>query len=390
MKTRDIKLALVFFAFLFLGLLVVLFVIAQSNGLNTAFQPETPAPTVTATATATPTPTFTSTITPTPVPTLTETPKATETRAPTAAPAATATPIPAASPAAPSVRVLCDGKVYDGYASRLFQLDSAEDQDPTIQKVIRNCTFRNSSIPAIVINSAKNVLIEGNTFENIRTNIPGDGVHAINITGPRGDGVVDNVTIRNNTFKWIGADGIQLGQNSRAITNILIQNNEFVAREGVGENAVDVKGAEGPIAIVGNTMHGFRPCLAPKSNPSGTQDCTGSNGPAITIHDGGLIGTAASNVTIQDNELYDNTFGLSITAGAKNVTVRGNRIHDNLSAGIVVDGVESISITGNTFSNNPVQIKLTSSPLTGGACAIRQNTFAGDGKQVVQKNSICD
>ncbi len=388
MKTRYIGLALFLLAFLLLGLLVVLFANGRSTGQNTALQVETPTATATATSTASPTSTFT--ITPTQVPTLTETPKATVTRTPIATPAATNTPVPTATSATATVRVLCDGQVYDGYTARLFQLDSATDQDPTIQKVIRNCVFRNSNIPAIVINNAKNVLIEGSTFENIRTNTPGDGVHAINITGPRGDGVVDNITIRNNTFKWIGADGIQLGQNTRAITNVHIQNNEFVAREGVGENAVDVKGAEGPIYIAGNTMHGFRPCVSPKTNPPGTQDCTGSNGPAITIHEGGIIGTSASNVMVENNDLYDNTFGLSITAGAKNITVRGNHIHDNLTAGIMVDGVDSISITDNTFTNNPIQIKLLSSPQSGGFCAVHQNTFVGSGKQVVQKNSVCE
>ena len=68
----------------------------------------------------------------------------------------------------------------------------------------------NASEPAIVIQSAQNVLIEGNTFENIRSNIAGKGVHAINIPC-RVPCSIDTIIIRNNHFSLIGADGIQLG-----------------------------------------------------------------------------------------------------------------------------------------------------------------------------------
>ncbi|MBI4790809.1 MAG: right-handed parallel beta-helix repeat-containing protein [Chloroflexi bacterium] len=274
------------------------------------------------------------------------------------------------------VQVLCDGQVFDGYTKKLFVLNSARDQDPNIQKVIRNCTFRNSAMAAIVLQNAKNVLIEGNTFENIRTRIAGDGVHAINIPCPAGC-AIDNITIRNNVFKDIGADGVQIGQDTRNVTNVFIQNNEFSAQEGVGENGVDVKGAEGPIYITGNKMHGFRPCRSPKTTPPGIQDCTGSSGPAITIHDGGIIKTPAFNVIVENNELYDNVYGLSISAGAKNITVRGNRIFNNLQMGIEVDQVYSLSISGNTLSGNPTHILLSKTPLSGGSCALTDNTFIG-------------
>ena len=305
---------------------------------------------------------------------------------PTKAPAtATPTKVPAtATPQPPSGndRVLCDGKVYDGYTTKLFQLNGGVDADASVRKVIRNCTFRNSKEVPIVITNARNVLIEGNTFENIRTHVVGDGVHGINITGPSSGGIVDGITIRNNSFKWIGADGIQIGQNTRNIKNVYIQNNEFVGSADVGENAVDVKGSDGPTYITGNKIHGFRPCESPKTNPPGNQDCSGSNGPGITIHDGGNSKTPAYNVTVENNDIYDNTIGMVVATGAKNIVVRGNRISGNQKQGIEMHEVYSVSITGNTLSNNPTHIDVSNTPLSGGSCTISNNTFIGGGTQV--------
>jgi hypothetical protein len=121
---------------------------------------------------------------------------------------------------APQVEILCEGEVYDGYTKTLFVFKTEQDNDPTIQKVIRNCTFRNSGKAPIAFNGAQNVLIEGNTFENIRTNIPGVDAHAIDIrcSDPCN---IDNVVIRNNSFKNIGADGIQVGEKQRKIKNVI-------------------------------------------------------------------------------------------------------------------------------------------------------------------------
>ena len=118
------------------------------------------------------------------------------------------------------------------------------------------------------------MLIEGNTFENIRSHQPGVGVHAINVAC-RVPCAIDNLVIRNNTFRSIGADGIQLGKESRTISNVWIEGNQFEGSEDVGENAIDIKGVNGPIYVKGNSMHGIAPVKSPKSKPPGTQDCSG-------------------------------------------------------------------------------------------------------------------
>src|SRR5581483_11126528 len=233
-----------------------------------------------------------------------------------------------------SVLVLCDGKVLDGYTIRPVVLKEGVALDPTVQKVIRNCTFKNAALPAIAIWSAKNVLIEGNTFENIRSHQAGIGVHAINIPC-RVPCAIDNVVIRNNTFRSIGADGIQLGEESRTIANVWIEGNQFEGSEDVGENAIDIKGVNGPIYVRDNLMHGFRPCQSPKSNPPGTQDCTGSNGTAMVIHTG--TSGAPNNVTVENNDFYDSTRGLEVSTGSSNIIIRGNRIYNNLSLGLLVN-----------------------------------------------------
>lgn len=239
--------------------------------------------------------------------------------------------------------VLCNNQVFDGYTRSPFILQSEQDKNPGVQKIIRNCTFRNSTEPGVVINDAQNVLIEGSTFENIRTGIPGVGVHGINIRC-RGTCNIDNILIRNNQFREIGADGIQIGEDQRYIKNVTIENNTFEGSEATGENGIDIKGTEGPIFVRGNNMRGFRPCEA-------GQDCSGSNGPAIVVHSGSSSGRA-TNVIIENNRFHNNKYGLTIRE-ANRVTVRNNEIFDNLVAGMMIGDANYVTTLNNQFWGNP-------------------------------------
>jgi hypothetical protein len=283
-------------------------------------------------------------------------------------------------PQGSSVLVLCDGETFDGYQKQPFVLKSDVDRDPTVQKVIRNCVFRNSDLPGIAIWDAQNVLIEGNTFENIRTHVRGKGVHAINISCPDHCSI-DHVIIRRNVFRFIGADGIQLGDTGRNIRHVRIKRNEFIGGEDVGENGVDIKGVEGPIRVVANTMHGFRPC-------ENNQDCSGSTGVAMVIHDGDPSGMP-QNVIVKKNQFFDNIYGLTVTDGAQAILVRGNNFSENSSIGLLVNDAYSIRIQDNTFSNNPKQLRVQDTPRRGGSCTRSGNLFFGGGQDVDLKNSIC-
>ena len=273
--------------------------------------------------------------------------------------------------------ILCDGQTYDGYINNPYEFDdTAQNNDPLIRKVIRNCIFRNSTIAAITIKTGRNILIEGNTFENIRTNEPGNGVHAINMPcRPSSNCSVSNpindVLIQNNTFRDIGADGIQLGADERYITNVTIKNNDFSAGPDVGENSVDVKGVNGPIYIQNNTIHSFYPCESPKRG--GNQDCSGSPGSGMVVHDGSNSGRA-NNVIIENNEFYDNHPDALTVATSDNIIIRNNFIHDNELLGLDVAGsADTVSIFDNIFSNNPTHVSVEATNCTYGL-----NTFDGN------------
>jgi parallel beta-helix repeat protein len=244
--------------------------------------------------------------------------------------------------------ILCDNKVYSGYTKSPLILQTELDKNPAVQKIIRNCTFKNSTQPGIVLNDAKNVLIEGNTFENIRTNVAGADVNGI-IIRCRGNCNIDNIVIRTNSFKDIGSDGIQMGEAGRNIKNVVIENNTFQGSESVGENGIDIKGVEGPIYVRGNSLSGFRPCQA-------GQDCSGGNGPAMTVHPGASSGKPA-NIIIEGNSFYNSNYGLVILE-ASTVIVRNNQIFNNLVAGLRITDSYNVTVSGNSFWGNPEKMQI--------------------------------
>ncbi|HZQ07188.1 MAG TPA: right-handed parallel beta-helix repeat-containing protein, partial [Anaerolineae bacterium] len=213
---------------------------------------------------------------------------------------------------------------------------------------------------------------------------PGVGVFAISLFCSKGC-KIDNITIRNNSFKYIGADGIQMGVSGRAISNVRVQGNYFEGNDAVGENGVDIKGVVGPIIVSGNTFKGFRPCESPKRG--GQQDCTGSNGPGMVIHTG--TSGMPYNVTVTDNDFINNVLGLVVSAGAHNIIVRGNRFTSNADTGLLVAGAYSIQADTNTFTNNPTQLRFQNTPQLGGYCTAIGNIFAGIGEKLVLVNSQC-
>jgi Right handed beta helix region len=158
--------------------------------------------------------------------------------------------------------VLCDGQVRDSGGNPPAQRLILRSQHSNA--IIRNCTFRNFKNHPIVIDGANDILIENNRFENNRPGVSGTDTHAIAIP-TRGA----RITIRSNTFVDTGADGIQLGDTGVAIREIDILHNDFsVTNDSVGENGIDIKTVQGPVRVVDNRIHGFRPCET-------GQDCSG-------------------------------------------------------------------------------------------------------------------
>ena len=237
----------------------------------------------------------------------------------------------------------------DAYSDTLLVGNDADDTNPNILKVIRNCNFVNPAgtavdKPAILIQAGNNILIENSRFDNIRTLQANNGVHGIGITG---SGQATNITIRGSYFNDIGADGIQTAYSGTKVQNIRIENNEFIGSEEVGENAVDIKSGTNYV-VSGNKMHGYRPCQSAKTNPPGNQDCSGSTGPAIVVHTGS-VNVPPSGIVISGNDIYNNTHGINVSGGS-NISIRNNVIHDNIKTGIL--GISGLTLSGNTYYGN--------------------------------------
>jgi uncharacterized protein YdeI (BOF family) len=291
---------------------------------------------------------------PKPEPTPTPTPDPTAVPAPASTPAPTAVPtaVPPATPAPPAAAgtlVLCDGRVFDGFTKAPFKLDGGVYADPSVLKIIRGCTFRNGSSAAIALHDARNVLIENNTFFNLRSNVAGVGVIAVRIAGDR---LSRDVTIRGNTFDAIGADGIQMADAGSQVVNVVVEGNRFHGSDAVGENAIDVKGVMGPVYLRGNTWSGFRPCET-------GQDCSGSNGPGIVVHEGTPSGRA-QNVWITGNFAIDNVYGINVSH-ADRITISGNVMRDSLLVHLRINDVSGCVLGSNTFTGTGASTDISAS-----------------------------
>ncbi|HVE81755.1 MAG TPA: right-handed parallel beta-helix repeat-containing protein, partial [Myxococcales bacterium] len=155
-----------------------------------------------------------------------------------------------------------------------------------------------------------------------------------------------DITIRGNDIHHNSGDSVQcIGPETYAdaapASGVLIEKNDL--HDGV-ENAVDIKTCSG-VMVRGNRMHGFR--MAPSGQ--------GAKGDAVVIH------MSASDVTVEDNEIYDSGRGLSLGGNRigpmpAGVVIRHNRIHDIVidggtdGVGMCVENSEGARIEQNTFT----------------------------------------
>jgi nitrous oxidase accessory protein NosD len=240
--------------------------------------------------------------------------------------------------------------------------------------VVRNNIFRGGRSVAIVLDGARNVLIEDNGFEGITDTVPDRDVVAIACNEACRD-----VTIRGNLFVDIGADGFQAGHRGRDIRDIRILDNRFYRTPDFvgGENGIDLKHVQGPVHIAGNLFYGFRPCP-----PDVTPGCTGDLGNAIVGHMG------ATGVTIEGNTFVDNAHGVRIfrnetasnplgfgALAPTGITVRDNHFIGNHGHGLYLEEVIDAEVTGNVFAGNGSDLTLERIPWEGGGCESRGNLF---------------
>ncbi|AKQ67047.1 putative lipoprotein [Myxococcus hansupus] len=179
-----------------------------------------------------------------------------------------------------------------------------------------------------------------------------------------------NVTVRNNDIHDVSGDSVQcLGPEGFSglppAEDLLIENNHFYANR---ENAVDIKTCYG-VTLRNNRMHQFL--------PSST-----ARGDVVVIH------YSASNILVEDNEIYDGAKGIAVGgnhdgAMPNGVVIRRNRVHDITEAG----GGEGTAIRlenskGTTVVNNTVSRAATALIIghgTGGPTespVVKNNIFA--------------
>ena len=316
------------------------------------------------------------------LPTPTVSPLPTPTRiSPIETPALSRTPRPTPASAEVAELVLCDGKTFDGVKGPVFDIDAkrADYMNPAIKKVIRGCTFKNitNGQPAIRIKSVRNLVVEDNVFYNIRSGQPGIDTNAVSAHGA---GVIDGLWFEGNSCDRIGSDCIQIGGQGTQIGNVFVRYNDSTGSDFYGENFVDVKSNDpniGPLLIAYNTVRGYRPC-EPR------QDCSGSQGPAIVIHDGSSAALFANGVQLVGNVIEDSTYGINVGQGAKDTVVSGNTIRLSVKAWLIASNANGLTLDGNTFDRNPTQALIDASVKN---CRIGSNTFIG--KQGISGGAQC-
>ncbi len=190
-----------------------------------------------------------------------------------------------------------------------------------------------------------------------------------------------NVTVRNNDIHGNSGDAVQcLGPEGFSdlppAEDLLIENNHFYAGR---ENAVDIKTCYG-VVLRNNRMHHFL--------PSST-----ARGDVVVIH------YSASNVLVEDNEIYDGAKGISVGgnhdgAMPDGIVIRRNRVHDITGAGggegtgIRLENSKATTVVNNTVSR--VTTGLIIGHGTGGPTQdpVVQNNIVADAPVAVNMGSM--
>jgi hypothetical protein len=200
-----------------------------------------------------------------------------------------------------------------------------------------------TSAGLIVINSAMDVLIKGNTVTT-----PGLGLGAFGSYSPSTITFDDNTVLADDIGIQISTD--TLGLNGFQDVTAIIQNDNDISGAATGILVEELGGAVADVTITGNddSIHGNAVGI---DVVGGTVTISNND-----IYDNG-IGVRLSNATgdLTDNNIDSNYVGISVL-GASTLTLTGGTIDDNESNGLIVvgDGVvkQTIVVSGTSFSSN--------------------------------------
>ncbi len=209
--------------------------------------------------------------------------------------------------------------------------------------ILRGCTVTNGRAGAGVdiAEGASDVLVENNEISKYDL---GDGdAHGVILQTTS-----KNVVVRNNDIHHCSGDAVQcIGPEGGAtlpgtpFDNLLVEGNRLHENR---ENGVDVKTCT-RVTVRKNVIYGHK-----LSSTSG--------GEGIVIH------LSASDVTVEDNQLYENGRGISVGGVRVNgpparISLRRNRIYRGINAngedgvGIRVDTATAVKVLNNTIYGMP-------------------------------------
>nr|WP_095958602.1 right-handed parallel beta-helix repeat-containing protein [Corallococcus macrosporus] len=214
-------------------------------------------------------------------------------------------------------------------------------------------------------NDATGAIIENNHIHDFVKTTGNEDSHGVVVQPTSRD-----ITVRNNDIHDNSGDSVQcLGPEGFSdlppAENLLVENNHFYANR---ENAVDIKTCYG-VTLRNNRMHHFL--------PSST-----ARGDVVVIH------YSASNVLVEDNEIYDGAKGIAVGgnhdgAMPTGVVIRRNRVYDMTeSGGGEGTGIRLENSKGTLVVNNTVTRAATALIIghgTGGPTespVVRNNIFA--------------
>ncbi|MBZ4414218.1 right-handed parallel beta-helix repeat-containing protein [Myxococcus sp. XM-1-1-1] len=186
-------------------------------------------------------------------------------------------------------------------------------------------------------NKATGAIIENNHIHDFLKTTGNQDSHGVVVQPTSKD-----ITVRNNDIHSNSGDSVQcLGPEGFSslppADGLVVENNHFYANR---ENAVDIKTCYG-VVIRNNRMHQFLPTSTAK-------------GDVVVIH------YSASNVLVEDNEIYDGAKGISVGGNHEGpvpsgIVVRRNRVHGISNAnGGEGTGIRLENSQGTVVVNNTV------------------------------------
>jgi parallel beta-helix repeat protein len=210
---------------------------------------------------------------------------------------------------------------------------------------LKNCTIRYCNYGAI-LNNVNNLLIVGNTFENIMNT-------GIWLSG------CNNTNISQNILRNVGIEGYGQSQNitNLAYIGILTQfsNTTLVEKnviDLVGYNAIHFVFSNGT-TVKNNLVSRY---CSVKSDGGGIYTWVGFNTQNIYVNniiDGNIClnGLNKNNLVTRSTDLSP-TWGIYIDDNADDITVINNTSANNPRAGLYLHNVNNIFVSGNKFFNN--------------------------------------